>query len=90
MEKGLFRRKKNNSGSTIVIVLLILTPIIKLFVLSLINKFTAAILEPIGNKKIIDSINEVGNSLMQIISCVVVVSLMFFIIIAIIASAKPI
>ncbi|MBU5315822.1 stage III sporulation protein AE [Clostridium bornimense] len=83
---------KNSLSSVglIVIVLLILTPIIKLFVLSLINKFTAAILEPIGNKKIIDSINEVGNSLMQIISCVVVVSLMFFIIIAIIASAKPI
>lgn len=83
---------KNSLSSVglIVIVLLILTPIIKLFILSLINKFTAAILEPIGNKKIIDSINEVGNSLMQIISCVVVVSLMFFIMIAIIASAKPI
>ncbi|CDM68619.1 stage III sporulation protein AE [Clostridium bornimense] len=83
---------KNSLSSVglIVIVFLILTPIIKLFILSLINKFTAAILEPIGNKKIIDSINEVGNSLMQIISCVVVVSLMFFIMIAIIASAKPI
>ena len=83
---------KNSLSSVglIVIVLLILTPIIKLFILSLINKFTAAILEPIGNKKIIESINEVGNSLMQIISCVVVVSLMFFIMIAIIASAKPI
>lgn len=83
---------KNSLSSVglIVIVLLILAPIIKLFILSLINKFTAAILEPIGDKKIIDSINEVGNSLMQIISCVVVVSLMFFIMIAIIASAKPI
>lgn len=83
---------KNSLSSVglVVIVLLILTPIIKLFILSLINRFTAAILEPIGNKKIIDSINEVGNSLMQIISCVVVISLMFFIMIAIIASAKPI
>ena len=80
---------KNAIGSIglIVIILIILYPIIKLVLSSLIFKLSASLLEPITDKRITSSIAAAGESLVLIMSCVLSVSIMFFILIAIMISA---
>lgn len=80
---------KNAIGSIglIVIILIILYPIIKLILSSLIFKLSAALLEPITDKRITSSIAAAGESLVLIMSSVLCVSLMFFVLIAIMISA---
>lgn len=80
---------KNAIGSIglIVIILIILYPIIKLILSSLIFKLSAALLEPITDKRITSSIAAAGESLILIMSSVLCVSLMFFVLIAIMISA---
>ncbi|MEN8075630.1 stage III sporulation protein AE [Clostridioides difficile] len=80
---------KNAIGSIglIVIILVILYPIIKLILSSLIFKLSAALLEPITDKRITSSIAAAGESLVLLMSCVLCVSLMFFVLIAIMISA---
>lgn len=80
---------KNAIGSIglIVIILIILYPIIKLILSSLIFKLSAALLEPITDKRITNSIAAAGESLVLIMSSVLCVSLMFFVLIAIMISA---
>lgn len=79
-----------NAVSTIglvVIILLMLYPVIKLFLMSLVYKLTAAVMEPIGDKRLVSSVQNAGEAVVLIMSCVLSVSLMFFILIAIMASA---
>ena len=80
---------KNAIGSIglIVIILIIIYPIIKIVLSSLIFKLSAALLEPITDKRITSSITAAGESLILIMSCVLCVSLMFFVLIAIMISA---
>ena len=80
---------KNAIGSIglIVIILIIIYPIIKIVLSSLIIKLSAALLEPITDKRITSSIAAAGESLILIMSCVLCVSLMFFVLIAIMISA---
>lgn len=80
---------KNAIGSIglIVIILIIIYPIIKIVLSSLIFKLSAALLEPITDKRITSSIAVAGESLILIMSCVLCVSLMFFVLIAIMISA---
>ena len=80
---------KNAIGSIglIVIILIIIYPIIKIVLSSLIFKLSAALLEPIIDKRITSSIAAAGESLILIMSCVLCVSLMFFVLIAIMISA---
>lgn len=80
---------KNAIGSIglIVLILIILYPVIKIILASLIFKLSAGILEPITDKRITNSIAAAGESLVLILSCVLCVSLMFFILIAMMASA---
>lgn len=80
---------KNAIGSIglIVIILIIIYPIIKIALSSLIFKLSAALLEPITDKRITASIAAAGESLILIMSCVLCVSLMFFVLIAIMISA---
>ncbi|MEE0725257.1 MAG: stage III sporulation protein AE, partial [Clostridium saudiense] len=75
---------KNAIGSIglIVIILIIIYPIIKIVLSSLIFKLSAALLEPITDKRITSSIAAAGESLILIMSCVLCVSLMFFVLIA--------
>ena len=61
--------------------------IIKIVLSSLIFKLSAALLEPITDKRITSSIAAAGESLILIMSCVLCVSLMFFVLIAIMISA---
>ena len=76
---------KNAIGSIGLIV--IIFPIIKIVLSSLIFKLSAALLEPITDKRITSSIAAAGESLILIMSCVLCVSLMFFVLIAIMISA---
>jgi stage III sporulation protein AE len=70
----------------IIIVALVLFPVIKIFIMSLLYKFTAALVEPISDKRIVSCVTAVGESLVLIMSCLISVSVMFFVMISIIAS----
>ena len=80
---------KNAIGSIglIVIILIILYPIIKIVLSSIIFKLSASLLEPIADKRITKSIAAAGESLTLIMSCVLCVSLMFFLLIAMMVQA---
>lgn len=71
----------------LIVVLIVLFPIIKLFIIAYIFKFTSALVEPICDEKMVNCINAAGDSLIIIMSCLISVSVMFFIMIAIVASA---
>lgn len=55
--------------------------------MTLIYKLSAALIEPISDSRITKSLEAAGNSMVLIISCVLTVSLIFFILIAIMAQA---
>ena len=80
---------KNAIGSIglVVIILLILSPIIKIALSSIIFKLSAMLLEPITDKRITGSIIAAGESLTLIMSSVLSVSIMFFILIAVMINA---
>ncbi|MDS0527333.1 stage III sporulation protein AE [Clostridium sp. SHJSY1] len=71
----------------IVIILMILYPIVKMVLMVLIYKLSAALVEPISDKRITSTIAAAGDSLVLLLSTVLSVSLMFFILLAIMASA---
>lgn len=70
-----------------VIILIILYPIIKMVLMTFIYKASAALVEPISDKRITSTIAATGDSLVLLLSCVLSVSLMFFVLLAIMASA---
>jgi stage III sporulation protein AE len=75
------------SGLGLVIILIIvLFPIIKLLIMAFLYKMTAALIEPISDTRTVDCINSVGDSILLLMSCVISVSIMFFIMVAIVAS----
>ncbi|WP_459481887.1 stage III sporulation protein AE [Clostridium saccharoperbutylacetonicum] len=76
-----------SSIGLIVIILILLYPIVKLMLITLIYKLSAALVEPISDSRITKSIEAAGNSMVLIISCILTVTLMFFILIGIIASS---
>lgn len=76
-----------SSIGLIVIILILLYPLIKLVLITLIYKLSAALVEPISDSRITKSIDAAGNSMVLIISCVLTVTLMFFILIGIMASS---
>jgi stage III sporulation protein AE len=71
----------------VIIIFIVLFPVVKLIVMALTFKLTAALIEPISDKRLVNCIGAVGNSIVLIMSCLISVSIMFFIMIAIIASA---
>jgi stage III sporulation protein AE len=75
------------SGLGLVIILIIvLFPIIKLLIMAFLYKMAAALIEPISDTRTVDCINAVGDSILLLMSCVISVSIMFFIMVAIVAS----
>jgi stage III sporulation protein AE len=70
----------------IIIVAIVLFPIIKIFIMAMIYKFTAALIEPISDKRMVNCITSAGDSLILVMSCLISVSVMFFVMIAIIAT----
>ncbi len=76
-----------SSIGLLILVLIILYPIIKIVLISFIYKISAALTEPISDKRITSSIEGAGNAMVLLLSCILSVSLMFFVLFAIIASA---
>lgn len=71
----------------VIIIIMMLYPVIKIFLNSVVYKLTAALIEPISDKRITASIASAGDSLILIMSCVLSVSLMFFVLLGIMASS---
>jgi stage III sporulation protein AE len=71
-------------------IFIVLFPAIKIFVIALIYKFAAAILQPIADGPIITSLNTISKYIVLILACLLAVSLMFFLAIVIIVTASNI
>jgi len=65
-------------------------PILKIVSLMLIYKIAAAIVQPVGDKMIAESLNLMGNSLTMVFACVSSVAVMFFFVIAIVVGVGDI
>ncbi|WP_392486871.1 stage III sporulation protein AE [Haloimpatiens sp. FM7315] len=71
----------------VVIISIVAFPIIKMLIIVLIYKTTAALLEPICDERIVNCVNGTGDSLTLITSTLISVSIMFFIMISILFAA---
>jgi stage III sporulation protein AE len=71
----------------LIIIIITIFPIIKILLMSFMYKLTAALIEPISDSKIVNCLSSVGTSLTLVMSCVISTSVMFFIMVSIIASA---
>lgn len=80
---------KNAIGSVglIILILIIIYPIIKIFLSSIILKISSSLLEAVADKRITKAVFSAGDSLILILSSVLCVSLMFFVLIAMMVSA---
>ncbi|CAM3013510.1 stage III sporulation protein AE [Hathewaya histolytica] len=79
---------KNAIGTLglIILVLIIITPIIKVFIMAMLYKLTGALIQPISDKKVVNCITSAGDSLILIMSSLICVSVMCFIMIAIVTA----
>ncbi|MFZ3577149.1 stage III sporulation protein AE [Virgibacillus sp. DJP39] len=80
---------KNSVGivGLISIVLIALFPALKIFAIALIYKIAAAVLQPIGDGPIIESLNVISKHIMYILASLIAVTLMFFLAIVILVVA---
>lgn len=62
----------------LIIILMLLVPAVKIFVVYLLYKFTAAIVEPLGEKQATEMLGRVGDSFLLVFAAVVFVALTFF------------
>lgn len=76
-----------SSVGLIVILIIVIFPIIKILIMALMYKLVAALIEPISDVRLVNCINSAGDSLILVMSCLISVSVMFFVIISIIAAA---
>lgn len=76
-----------SSIGLIILIAILIFPVIKIVVMAFIYKLTAALIEPISDSRLVKCIASAGDSLILINSCLISVSVMFFIIISIVASA---
>src|SRR5699024_7072997 len=81
---------KNAVGivGVIIIVFIALFPTLKIFAIALTYKVAAAILQPIGDGPVIESLNTISKYILYILGCLLVVTLMFFLAIVIITIAS--
>ncbi len=84
---SLLLKNSISSLGLIIIVAMLLVPVIKLLIMAFMYKMAAALIEPISDSRLVNSIGAAGDSLILILSCLICVSVMFFIMIAIMASA---
>lgn len=80
---------KNAVGTMglIILVVMMLFPVIKILVLAFMHKLTAALVQPISDDRIVKCIASAGDTLILIASCLIGVSVMFFIMVSIIIAA---
>lgn len=79
--------------STVGLIALIITcafPLIKIISLIFIYKLACAMIEPVSDKRIVECLNEVGNSLILVFASVLAVAVMFFIMVTIMANTGKI
>lgn len=84
---------KNAVGTIglIILVVMMIFPVIKVLILAFMHKLTAALVEPISDERIVKCIASAGDALILIASCLIGVSVMFFIMVSIIiAASKPV
>lgn len=83
---------KNAVGMAGVIILLtiVIFPAIKILTLAFIYNISAAIMQPLGNSPIIDTLNMIGKNLIFIFAALASVGLMFFLALVIIITASNI
>lgn len=83
---------KNSIGIAGVLILLfiVIFPAIKILALAFIYNFSAAILQPLGDNPIIDTLNMIGKNLIFVFAALASVALMFFLAITIIITASNI
>jgi len=83
---------KNAVGmaGVIVLFLIVVFPAIKILTLALIYSFAAAILQPLGDNPIIETLNMIGKNLLFIFAALASVGLMFFLALSIIITASNI
>ncbi|MDO4536245.1 MAG: stage III sporulation protein AE [Clostridium perfringens] len=71
----------------LILIAIAIYPIIKIFIVSMSLKLTGAILEPVVDSKVSSSVTMVGEALTLVMSCVICISVMFFIMISMMASS---
>lgn len=76
-----------SSIGLLIVILIMIYPITKLVLMTFIYKLCGALIEPISDSRITKSLEAAGKSMTLITSCVLTVSLMFFVLIAIMASS---
>lgn len=76
-----------NLFGMIAIIMIIAYPVIKLIALIIIYKLASALIQPIADVRLVDILNDVGNSLVFVFLTVSAVSLMFFITLTVIVGA---
>lgn len=76
-----------SSIGLVVIVLMMLYPVIKLLMISFTYKLSASLIEPISDSRITKCVASAGEAILLLMSCVLTVSLIFFILIAIMAAS---
>lgn len=76
-----------SSLGLIIILIMVMFPIIKLLIIAFMYKLSAAIIQPISDMRLTECLNSAGNSLILVSSCLISVSVMFFIMISIVAAA---
>ena len=79
-----------SSVGLVILILIMILPVLKILVTAILYKLTAALIEPIGDKRLVNCIGSAGDSLILITSCLICVSVMFFIMISIVAAAGKI
>jgi len=77
---------KNGVGvvGLLIIVGMIAFPIIKMFVLVILFRLSAAIIQPISDERIVKCLSDMGTYILLIMACVMVIALMFFLTLSII------
>ena len=81
---------KNAIGiiGVIIIIFIAVFPAIKIIVISFIYKLAAALLQPLGNSPIIESLNTISKYIMYVLACLFTVTFMFFLAIVLLTVAS--
>lgn len=84
---GLIIKNAISSIGLIILILIIMYPVIKLLLMAFIYKMSAALIEPVSDSRVTKSLDNAGGSMLLLVSCLLTVSLTFFILIAIMVQA---
>ncbi|GIM27951.1 stage III sporulation protein AE [Clostridium polyendosporum] len=76
-----------SSIGLLIIIILMLFPVIKIAIIAFVYKISAALIEPIADKRIVNCVVSASESLILLMSCVISITVMFFIMVSIMASA---